>query len=70
MKRTLKEAAADFQVKQDKRTLEVVGKYKTKTEAAEKLGISRQSLRIRLLRIAANKTANAATRGGEAVPLD
>lgn len=55
MKRSLKEAAADFQAKQDKRTLEVVGKYKTKTEAAAKLGISRQALRMRLMRIEVNQ---------------
>ena len=54
MKRSLKDNAAEFQAQQDKLTLKTVAQRKTKTEAAEKLGISRQALRMRLLRIAAN----------------
>lgn len=63
MKRSLKDNAAEFKAQQDKLTLKTVAQYMTKTEAAAKLGISRQALRMRLLRIVANK-ANAEIRGG------
>lgn len=54
MKRTLKDNAAEFQAQQDKLTLKTVAQCKTKAEAATKLGITRQALRMRLMRIAAN----------------
>lgn len=55
MKKTLPEAAAEFQAKQDKRTLEVVKRCATRASAAAELGISRQALRMRLLRIEVNQ---------------